>query len=314
MNKIELLISELVKMNDNELTLHEVSSLYLRRSKQQTRIDTYKYYKVCLKPILDYLNTIGIRTTGQLSNDSLFKYIEYEKSKNLKNNTINKRLGTLKQALAYCEKNELIPKSPMRNFDLLSRDDTETIIIDHEILKRIFSYFSIAESTEGNIRTQAMIYILLDTGIRLNELRMMKTKDIDLSKNQIELRYTKTKKNRTLFISDKTNEIISNYLRIVSPGEYFLINLDDREQISRQGMYKSINRLKKKLKIPQSVSLSFHKFRHTYATTCLEQGATLEFLRKTLGHSELSTTQKYLHLSKTRLQSEHNNCSPLNLY
>ncbi|XMB66932.1 hypothetical protein RI065_11690 [Mycoplasmatota bacterium zrk1] len=64
----------------------------------------------------------------------------------------------------------------------------------------------------------------------------------------------------------------------------------------------------------QSIKIYYILQQVDYATSCLENGASLEFLRKTLGHTELSTTQKYLHLSKTKLQEEHIRYSPLSSF
>jgi site-specific recombinase XerD len=65
----------------------------------------------------------------------------------------------------------------------------------------------------------------------------------------------------------------------------------------------------KTLSINQSISP--HKWRHTYATMCLQNGANLEFVRKTIGHSNLQTTQKYLHLEREILSNQHKVYSPL---
>ncbi|QVK21806.1 tyrosine-type recombinase/integrase [Mycoplasmatota bacterium] len=59
-------------------------------------------------------------------------------------------------------------------------------------------------------------------------------------------------------------------------------------------------------------SISFHKFRHTYATNYLENGANIEFVRETLGHAKITTTQEYLHLSNNHLKEQHSKYSPIN--
>ncbi|XMB85413.1 phage integrase SAM-like domain-containing protein [Mycoplasmatota bacterium WC44] len=106
MNDVEMLISKLVKISDTDLSLKEVKNLYLNRCKHKTRIDTYNYYKKHLKTIVQYLDNIEIKYVSQINNKALYRFIEFEKIKGLKNNTINKRLGTLKQALTYCEKQD----------------------------------------------------------------------------------------------------------------------------------------------------------------------------------------------------------------
>lgn len=75
-----------------------------------------------------------------------------------------------------------------------------------------------------------------------------------------------------------------------------------------------LKKLKRKLGLPNEVKISFHKLRHIYATYCLESGASLEFVRKTLGHHNLTVTKKYLHLSNDKLQEEHKHILPLSKY
>ncbi|XMB85403.1 tyrosine-type recombinase/integrase [Mycoplasmatota bacterium WC44] len=295
------------------LLLTQLKDYYLNRCKHTTRIDTYAYYKKHLSVIVNYLVSINVKSTSDISNDTLYNFIENQKNKGLKNNTINKRLATLKQALRYCEKQELITVNPMCNFDLLSRDDVETVTIDKSILYSILTYFETEAKTPLLLRSKVITYILLDTGIRLNELRELRVNDLKIYKNQINLKYTKTNRHRTVFLTDNTVSIIEEYLKVVEPTDYLIVNITTKEKLSRYGMYKFFDEIKRKLNIPTNVSLSFHKFRHTYATLCLEHGASLEFIRKTLGHSDITTTQKYLHLSNNKLRTEHNMCSPVNL-
>ncbi|QVK21737.1 tyrosine-type recombinase/integrase [Mycoplasmatota bacterium] len=313
MNTIENLISELIKKNDKGLPLDEVRTIYLNRCKHTNRYETYKYYNKHLDVIISYLKRIKVNTTKDITNNSIYRFIEFEKAKGNKNNTINKRLETLKQALKYCVSQEYIDTNPMSNFKLLDKDDIETVIIQKDILNAVFAFFQTAPSKPHILRSRAIVYILLDTGIRRNELRQLKVTDLDLENNQINLKFTKTKKHRSVFITDYTKQSIEEYISVVKPTDYLLIDDISRRQLTYYGMYKFFEEIKRKLNLPGEISLSFHKFRHTYATTCLEQGASLEFIRKTLGHSSITITQKYLHLSNNKLKDEHKVCTPINI-
>lgn len=309
MSNIEKLIKSLVEYNDKELPLSEVKEIYLRRSKHTNRSATHSYYEKHLSIIIDYFYNHNLTSTETVTHENLFKFINYQKSRGLKNNTVNKSLGTLKQALKYCETLGLIAENPMRRFEKLPKDDVETVTIDSKTLKTIFNYLNNANRTKSNLRLKAMIYVLLDTGVRRNELRNILLKDVDLNSKTIYLRYTKTKKNRTLLFSEITSAVLSDYIEFVGPQTYLLESFTTGERIELLRYDHIMHKLKRKLNIESSIS--FHKFRHTYATQCLESGADLEFIRKTLGHSDISTTQKYLHVSSTKLREQHDKFSPI---
>lgn len=312
MKDIEFIISELVKANNNDLALEEVKNIYLKRCKHETREDTYIYYKKHLEVILSFFKDIKVTSTSQIDNDTLYDFIDYERAKGLKNNTINKRICTLKQSLQYCEDQNLIRENPMRRFKKLKPEDVEIKTIDKNILKSILSYLHHTEQTNEVIRTKAIIYILIDTGVRKNELRNIKLTELDLNNNQIHLKYTKTNRHRTVYFGEVTKKVIEVYLNEIEPNEYLIETITERKQMASNGLDKVIRKIEKKLNLQEDVSISFHKFRHTYATDYLEAGANLEFVRETLGHAKITTTQSYLHLSNTHLQEQHSKFSPLN--
>ena len=70
---------------------------------------------------------------------------------------------------------------------------------------------------------------------------------------------------------------------------------------------------KKDLKIPDNVSICPHKFRHTYASTCLNNGADIFHVLKLLGHTSLRMTQRYTHKKKNILKNEHERYSPMTI-
>ncbi|QVK20142.1 tyrosine-type recombinase/integrase [Mycoplasmatota bacterium] len=314
MDDIKYLISQFVKLNNNDIGLEEVKEIYLNRCRIEVREDTYKYYRRFLTSIIDYLIGIGVRSTKEITSKALYEFINEHRKLGHKNNYINKFIGALKQALTYCEVQELINNNPLRNFTLLKKEDTETVIISPKVIKSIIKYLNTTEQTQEVLRAKAMIYILLDTGIRKNELRNVKLENLDLENDSIHLTYTKTRKHRTVFITSSTNLAIVEYLNSVSPDNYLLVSLHTGMQLSAKAMEDVIIKIKRKLNIPKEVSISFHKFRHTFATMFLEQNKNIETVRKILGHTSIKTTQIYLHLSNSKVQNEHREFSPINRF
>jgi len=311
MIQVEQLVTELIRITNMHLSLEEVCDIYLMSRKHTCRVDTYEFYTQHLGKIKEFLLSKGVTSSAYLTNDVMFRYIDFEKRNGLKNNTINKRIRVLKQAFKYCEDFNYISLDPLRKFKLLPHDDVETVIIDEKIIDAMFEYYNINHTSKFEKRHRMLIYVLLDTGVRKNELRNILLKDIDFERKQIFLRFTKTNKNRYVFISDETIRVINDYVNTCSPIMYLVESFYTKDQLKLKGIEKILREIKKKLKLPREISISFHKFRHTYATSCLKSGADLEFVRKTLGHSSISTTQKYLHLSTQDLKEQHTMYSPI---
>lgn len=249
--------------------------------------------------------------THEITLKIMYDFIEFQKQNKVSNNTINKRIGILKQCLNFSVKNSFINSNPINGLTALRIRKRETITIPRYIILDILNYLEKLKVNSINLRNKVIVYLLLDTGMRLSELVNLQTYNLDLSNNAINLTYTKTAHDRTVFISDKTKKLLETYLD-VSKIKYgnIIIEFRKRKKVYPRYINRILSDIAQKLSINQSISP--HKWRHTYATMCLQNGANLEFVRKTLGHSNLQTTQKYLHLEREHLQKEHKSYSPLN--
>ncbi len=311
MNNFERLVTTLIENENIFLSLDQIATLYLNRSKVANREPTYIYYEKTLKYIISFLKSIGIGTSDLVTHDSIFLYISYERKRGIKNISINKRISALKQALTYCYDRKYISENKLSNFRSLDETRKEIQIIDEKILKRIFKYLKVNSHLIEVIRARAIIYTLLDTGVRKNELRNLRKSNLDLENNTLYLDFTKTKEDRTVFISDNTIEILRRYIEVINPQDYLFTTLDGKRQISSKSLDRMIAKIKKKLNLSDKISISFHKFRHTYATMCYNNGADLEFIRNTLGHCNLIVTERYLHKPKNLMLQDHRKYAPV---
>ncbi|MEM0164735.1 MAG: tyrosine-type recombinase/integrase [Saccharolobus sp.] len=143
-------------------------------------------------------------------------------------------------------------------------------------------------------RDKLIIRLLLDTGLRANELLSIKIKDIDIDNNMIRVRNTKNGEERVVFFTDNTKQILKKYIR----GK----NLDDKLfYITYDALYRKLKRLGEKV----GIDLRPHVLRHTFATLSLKRGMNLITLQKLLGHKDLKTTQIYTHLILEDLRNEY---------
>jgi site-specific recombinase XerD len=142
--------------------------------------------------------------------------------------------------------------------------------------------------------------LALDTGLRLNELINVKIKNIDLEKNMIEVTVTKTDRDRFVIFSHKTKTLLTTFfLAHPHKSEYLFINYKNGEQLAKSSIHSMTLAIKKKLGIKEDFNP--HSWRHTFATSFIRNKGNIVILKELLGHSNVRTTQKYLHFDKQDL-------------
>ena len=156
---------------------------------------------------------------------------------------------------------------------------------------------------------QLMIYLLIGTGIRRNELVNIKISNINFKTKSIYLEFTKSGKPRYCYFNDKIEQLIlkqiENNRSIKNP---YLFALGDGH-ISKQSVTSMLFKLKKDLNIDV---LSSHKFRHLYATQLLKNGADIFTVKELLGHANLKMTQRYLDFTNEEIKENNFKYNPLN--
>ncbi len=182
-------------------------------------------------------------------------------------------------------------------------------------LPRIYSEAelrTVIDSVRDSPRNRAMVELLIDSGIRLSELTTLMVPDIDLASGRIKV-FGKGSQERYAYISPGTALTIHHYLYNVRPEP----RGEDRLFIAVDGYPLAPKRVQKILEVigrqaGLKARLSAHRLRHTYATLCLKNGNNLEYVRITLGHSDIKTTSDaYLAASDTDVANACKRSSPL---
>ncbi|MDD6157353.1 MAG: tyrosine-type recombinase/integrase [Lachnospiraceae bacterium] len=223
--------------------------------------------------------------------------------------TIKRKISSLKAFFQYLVYREILPENPINKLDLHFREAKilPKVIPFHSIsllLSTMYSQKNQAKSEyqlRCRIRDIAVVELLFATGMRISELCSLKPSDIDMESHNI-LIYGKGSKERIIQLENP--EVIS---AITSYREKF------REDIKICGFF-FVNRLGHKLS-DQSVRLMIshycnlagidqhitpHMFRHSFATLLLEQDVDIRYIQQMLGHSSISTTEIYTHVSNTK--------------
>lgn len=147
--------------------------------------------------------------------------------------------------------------------------------------------------------TRAMIVLMRTCGLRISEVLSLRTTDIDKSTNTI-LINGKGNKQRKVYYSEGTKSFLNSYCR---PKNGYIFSSTDRE--ARYNIYLALS------KHTNSNATNSHSLRHAFATRLIENGAQLTTVQTLLGHSDIRTTQRYLHCAEAAIKSDffaHSSC------
>lgn len=146
-----------------------------------------------------------------------------------------------------------------------------------------------------NLKHKAIFVTAYSSGLRLDEVRMLKPCDIDSDRMQIRVENGKGKKDRFTVLSAGALEVLRSYYQGFRPKNYLFEGCVPGKPISHRTIQKVFYGTAIKAGITKRVS--FHTLRHSFATHLLEQGTNLRLIQQLLGHNALRTTSVYLHLS-----------------
>lgn len=144
-----------------------------------------------------------------------------------------------------------------------------------------------------------LVLLLLSTGLRSRELLELRVEDIDFSKGVIRIRSAKYGKERLVTAPREVFELLSAWVKLNG-----LKPKDRVFKLSYSALYKRLKKLAIKAGV-DPLKVRPHVFRHTFATTAIKKGLSLPSLQRLLGHSDIRTTQVYLHLTIEDVKREY---------
>ncbi len=225
----------------------------------------------------------------------------------LKKNTQNYHLIALRAFLKYLAKRDIktlsaekieLGKMPERVVDFLEGSD----------LERILEAPTLAEAPEIiKKRDKAIVEMLFSTGLRVSELANLKKEQVNLKKEEFTVR-GKGDKPRVVFLSNQAKFWVKQYLEARQDVSPFLFVSHDRAHESDGALTpRSVERLVKKYSKIAGITkkVTPHTMRHSYATDLLMNGADIRSVQAMLGHSSITTTQIYTHITNQQLRDVH---------
>ena len=246
-------------------------------------------------------------------------YIEFLTKSNIKSNTLRRKIASLKVFYNYLKFQGIIDENPFNQLRFQFRK--EKILpktIPYDILKSVYSYseqkviYSKSKYQKQKAeRNLLIISLLLSTGIRISELCHIHLKDINFSNRTLHI-IGKGKKERILFLGDQTTfSLLKTYINkyCVQPNDYLFTGQNPLKALSEQSVRLILKKLVKKNNL--SLTITPHMFRHSFATMLLDKNVDIRYIQQILGHSSISVTQIYTHVSQSKQKEILTLCNPI---
>lgn len=280
--------------------------LEIEKNRSQKTIESYDHY------LRRFVSWAKIENPREIIADLVRKYRIYlnrwhdEKGRGLKKITQNYHIIALRGLLRYLAKRD-IKTLAVEKVELAKQSSRQVEFLEPEELDRLL------EAPSGQdlkfLRDKAILETLFSTGLRVSELVNLDRNKINIKKGEFSVR-GKGDKLRLIFLSDETKETLGNYLdkrQDVDPALFVRIPKTNKSEQNLRLTPRSIQRIVKYYAIKAGITkkVSPHTIRHSFATDLLTNGADIRSVQAMLGHSSISTTQIYTHVTNKRLKEIH---------
>jgi len=295
---------------------------------------TCRCYRRDLEGFEDFLKSSGmvLTPTGDVKIEkvdriAIRKYLSFLHRKN-KKSSIARKISTLRSFFKYLVREQIIPSNPAKSISTPKVEKTlpTTLTVD-EAFRLMESPKVIPEksSSKGlkkkNLRDRAILELLYSSGLRVSELVGLNSNQLDMDLGIVRV-MGKGRKERIVPVGMKAIEVLKAYLeergmlKGLRPGgrasgpegeEPIFVN-----SLGGRLTTRSVGRLIKKYSRHSGIfrKVSPHSLRHTFATHLLDAGADIREIQEMLGHSSLSTTQRYTHVSMGKLMEVYDKAHP----
>ncbi len=271
--------------------------------------ETIKNYAYDLEKFIVFLKEQGINSFSEITRKDIEKYLKEINDMNPK--SISRNITSINNLFIFLLKDKQIKNNPCEFIDRpkLKKSLPDTLSFDEVSL-----ILDITLKNKYDYRNKAMLEILYGSGLRISELISLTLRDVDME-NDIIRCFGKGSKERIVPINDYEKYFLKEYLEyrnlfLVNGNNDFLFLNNHGKQMTRQGFLKNLHKILREKGIKKNVTP--HTLRHSFATHMLEGGADLRSIQMLLGHSDISTTKIYTHITNEKIKDDYKNFHPRN--
>ena len=262
--------------------------------------NTIKSYKKDLSIFQDFLKQQSL-SINKIDYHLCRQYLYFLEKLNYSRKTISRNIASLRSFWKYLAHNNIISNNPWLFLSTPKIPKKLPIVLYEQEIEKIFSCFDLSHNIDR--RNRALIELLYSSGFRVSEITQLNLNDLNFFEREILVKGKGNKERIVVF-----GKIAEKYLKLYLQNTRHIWAKKNNSAlfINQQGSRitpRTVQRIIKKIKNQAHISnpITPHTFRHSFATELLNGGANLKIVQELLGHSSLSTTQIYTHLTQKNL-------------
>lgn len=309
-------------MKLSSLVTDFLEHLEIEKNRSQKTIQNYAFY------LGRFVQWCGDKPPDKISGDAIRQYrlwlnrLVDVHGESLKKNTQNYHLIALRSFLKYLSKRDIKSLAPEK-IELMKMPDREVTFLEGSDLDRLLEapLLVFTDDTVAHVlmkyRDKAILELLFSSGLRVSELANLKRDQINLKKDEFTV-IGKGRKSRVVFLSEQARYWLKKYLDARKDMNVYLFVSHDKkskkmvkgkriaeeeQSLTTRSIQRTVQKHAKAAGITKAVTP--HTLRHSYATDLLQNGADIRSVQTMLGHSSITTTQIYTHITDRELRNIH---------
>lgn len=297
--------------------MNEISKRYLQEFKLYIEVErNFSKHTVLAytSDVLSFLVWLKDRSILDVTYPLIREYLLYIQQFSYSKTTTARKIASLRTFYRFLYREKVIETNPAIGVHSPKRGKSLPEFLTEDEIDKIL--LSIKIDSPAGYRNRTILELLYATGMRISELSNLNFEHLNLEENEIKV-YGKGAKERIVLVSERAKKFLETYINTV---RYLIFNDEKITDVSpvfinktgyrlqTQSVRRAIKEVVDKIELPKHVTP--HVFRHSFATKLLENGADLRVVQELLGHSSISNTQIYTHVSTERLKQSYNIAHP----
>lgn len=297
--------------------MNELSKKYLQEFKLYIEVEkNFSKYTIAAysSDILSFLIWLNNRKIEDVNYNLIHEYLLYIQQFNYTKTTTARKIASLRTFYRYLYREKIIETNPALGIHSPKKGKSLPEFLTESEIEQILN--NIKMDSPAGYRNRTILELLYATGMRISELSGLNFENLNLEENEIRV-FGKGAKERIVLVSERAKNFLKTYIEKVRyliykkseqyPSDPVFINKTGY-RLQPQSVRIAIREVVNKINLPKHVTP--HVFRHSFATKLLENGADLRVVQELLGHSSISNTQIYTHVSTERLRQSYNIAHP----
>ncbi|MDM5333240.1 site-specific tyrosine recombinase XerD [Ureibacillus composti] len=295
---------------DKDALLDYIHFLQVERQLSQ---NTLASYQRDLASYIEHLHTVqGVNSLNDAERSHILVHLESLRSNGISARTIARHISSIRSFHQFLLREKVTEHDPTVHIEMPQIEQRLPKVLSLEEIEALIQAPN--RSKPQGIRDTAMLELLYGTGMRISECIELNLEDIHLTMGFVRV-FGKGGKERIVPLGKSAIRACNEYLQSARgklQGDYpkteALFISQRGKRLTRQGCWKLIKEHITKANIKKEMTP--HTLRHSFATHLIENGADLRAVQEMLGHADISTTQIYTHISKTRLSEVYKQFHP----